>query len=126
MQGLATPSGGAAGLAAADEGGVVDGAGLPPAALALEAVGINVCFQLVHADAVFWEQVVHAAPQALHSVHEHGLVADGVHLDTGVPVIFGVLTTDTMREPLERASMKINLGWNYDLQEMESLMQDLG
>jgi 6,7-dimethyl-8-ribityllumazine synthase len=44
--------------------------------------------------------------------------------DTGVPVIFGVLTTDTMQQALERAGIKSNLGWNYGLQalEMGSLM----
>ena len=44
--------------------------------------------------------------------------------DTGVPVIFGVLTTDTLQQALERAGIKSNLGWNYCLQalEMGSLM----
>jgi 6,7-dimethyl-8-ribityllumazine synthase len=44
--------------------------------------------------------------------------------DTGVPVIFGVLTTDTLQQALERAGIKSNLGWSYALQalEMGSLM----
>ena len=44
--------------------------------------------------------------------------------ETGVPVIFGVLTTDTMQQALERAGIKSNLGWSYGLQalEMGSLM----
>ncbi|MCX5946728.1 MAG: 6,7-dimethyl-8-ribityllumazine synthase [Cyanobacteria bacterium] len=44
--------------------------------------------------------------------------------ETGVPVIFGVLTTDTLQQALERAGIKSNLGWNYGLQalEMGSLM----
>ncbi|MCT0215625.1 6,7-dimethyl-8-ribityllumazine synthase [Synechococcus sp. CS-1330] len=44
--------------------------------------------------------------------------------NTGVPVIFGVLTTDTLQQALERAGIKSNLGWNYGLQalEMGSLM----
>ena len=44
--------------------------------------------------------------------------------ETGVPVIFGVLTTDTMQQALERAGIKSNLGWSYALQalEMGSLM----
>ena len=48
--------------------------------------------------------------------------------DTGVPVIFGVLTTDTLQQALERAGIKSNLGWNYGLQalEMGSLMAALG
>ena len=47
--------------------------------------------------------------------------------DTGVPVIFGVLTTDTMQQALERAGIKSNLGWSYGLQaiEMGSLMAAL-
>ncbi|MEB3266612.1 MAG: 6,7-dimethyl-8-ribityllumazine synthase [Cyanobacteriota bacterium] len=46
---------------------------------------------------------------------------------TGVPVIFGVLTTDTMQQALERAGIKSNLGWTYGLQalEMGSLMAAL-
>ena len=48
-----------------------------------------------------------------------------VSRDTGVPVIFGVLTTDTMQQALERAGIKSNLGWSYALQalEMGSLMK---
>ncbi len=47
--------------------------------------------------------------------------------DTGVPVIFGVLTTDTLQQALERAGIKSNLGWSYGLQalEMGSLFQAL-
>lgn len=46
---------------------------------------------------------------------------------TGVPVIFGVLTTDTMQQALERAGIKSNLGWSYGLEaiEMGSLMAAL-
>ena len=47
--------------------------------------------------------------------------------DTGIPVIFGVLTTDTMQQALERAGIKSNLGWSYGLEalEMASLMKAL-
>ena len=47
--------------------------------------------------------------------------------ESGVPVIFGVLTTDTMQQALERAGIKSNLGWSYGLQalEMGSLMKAL-
>ena len=47
--------------------------------------------------------------------------------DTGIPVIFGVLTTDTMQQALERAGIKSNLGWSYGLEalEMGSLMKAL-
>ena len=46
---------------------------------------------------------------------------------SGVPVIFGVLTTDTLQQALERAGIKSNLGWNYALQALEigSLMGTL-
>ncbi len=46
---------------------------------------------------------------------------------SGVPVIFGVLTVDTMQQALERAGIKSNLGWNYalDALEMASLMQQI-
>ena len=47
--------------------------------------------------------------------------------DTGIPVIFGVLTTDTMQQALERAGIKSNLGWSYGLEalEMGSLMASM-
>ena len=47
--------------------------------------------------------------------------------DSGIPVIFGVLTTDTMQQALERAGIKSNLGWSYGLEalEMGSLMAAL-
>ncbi len=46
---------------------------------------------------------------------------------TGVPVIFGVLTVDTMQQALERAGIKSNHGWNYALNalEMASLMSQV-
>jgi 6,7-dimethyl-8-ribityllumazine synthase len=52
-----------------------------------------------------------------------GIAAVG--FQTGVPVIFGILTTDTMQQALERAGIKGNLGWNYALNalEMASLMR---
>ena len=50
-----------------------------------------------------------------------------VSRETGIPIIFGVLTTDTMQQALERAGIKSNLGWSYALQaiEMGSLMKAL-
>ena len=50
-----------------------------------------------------------------------------VSRNTGVPVIFGVLTTDTMQQALERAGIKSNLGWSYALQalEMGSLLKNI-
>ena len=50
-----------------------------------------------------------------------------VSRESGLPIIFGVLTTDTMQQALERAGIKNNLGWSYALQalEMASLMKAL-
>ena len=47
--------------------------------------------------------------------------------ENNVPIIFGVLTTDTMQQALDRAGFKNNLGWNYALQaiEMGSLIKNL-
>ena len=42
-----------------------------------------------------------------------------VSRETRVPIVFGVLTTDTMQQALERAGIKNNLGWSYALQAME-------
>lgn len=54
-----------------------------------------------------------------------GIAAAG--FQTGVPIIFGILTTDTMQQALERAGIKSNLGWQYGLDalEMASLMAQL-
>lgn len=54
-----------------------------------------------------------------------GIAAAG--FQTGVPVIFGIVTTDTMQQALERAGIKSNLGWNYAMSalEMASLMQQV-
>ena len=50
-----------------------------------------------------------------------------VSRENNLPIIFGVLTTDTIQQALERAGIKSNLGWNYALQalEMGSLMSQL-
>jgi len=58
-------------------------------------------------------------------------VAKGVAtagFQTGVPVILGVLTVDTMQQALERAGIKSNHGWDYAMNalEMASLMHQLG
>lgn len=65
-----------------------------------------------------------------HFDYVAGEAAKGVaaaSFQSGVPVIFGVLTVDTMQQALERAGIKSNLGWNYALSalEMASLMQQL-
>jgi 6,7-dimethyl-8-ribityllumazine synthase len=54
-----------------------------------------------------------------------GIAAAG--FQTGVPVIFGVLTTDTMQQAMERAGIKANLGWEYGQTalEMASLMRQI-
>ena len=68
--------------------------------------------------------------QTPHFDYVAGETAKGVaaaSFQSGVPVIFGVLTVDTMQQALERAGIKSNLGWNYALNalEMASLMQQL-
>ncbi|WP_008318853.1 6,7-dimethyl-8-ribityllumazine synthase [Leptolyngbya sp. PCC 6406] len=65
--------------------------------------------------------------QTPHFDYVAGEVSKGVaaaSFQTGVPVIFGVLTTDSMQQALERAGIKSNLGWNYAMSalEMASLM----
>lgn len=54
-----------------------------------------------------------------------GIAAAG--FQTGVPVVFGVLTTDTLQQALERAGIKSNLGWEYAMSalEMASLMRQI-
>lgn len=68
--------------------------------------------------------------QTPHFDYVAGEVAKGVAaiaLQTGVPIIFGILTTDTMQQALERAGIKSNHGWHYALNalEMASLMRQL-
>jgi 6,7-dimethyl-8-ribityllumazine synthase len=48
-------------------------------------------------------------------------------VQTGVPVVFGVLTVDTMQQALERAGIKNNLGWEYAMNaiEMATLMRQV-
>ena len=65
--------------------------------------------------------------------HYDGVISEAskgisqVSNENNVPIIFGVLTTDTMQQALERAGIKNNLGWNYALQaiEMGSLIKNL-
>lgn len=54
-----------------------------------------------------------------------GIAAAG--FQTGVPVVFGVLTTDTLQQALERAGIKSNKGWDYAMGaiEMASLMRQM-
>ncbi|MGK7944546.1 MAG: 6,7-dimethyl-8-ribityllumazine synthase [Microcystaceae cyanobacterium] len=54
-----------------------------------------------------------------------GIAAAG--FQTGVPIVFGIVTTDTMQQALERAGIKSNLGWNYAMNalEMANLMRQL-
>lgn len=55
----------------------------------------------------------------------NGIAAIG--FQTGTPIVFGILTTDTMQQALERAGIKSNQGWNYALNslEMVSLMRKI-
>jgi 6,7-dimethyl-8-ribityllumazine synthase len=67
-----------------------------------------------------------------HFDYVAGEVAKGcaaVMLETGVPVVFGVLTTDTIEQAIERAGTKAgNKGWEAALSaiEMASLGAGLG
>jgi 6,7-dimethyl-8-ribityllumazine synthase len=68
--------------------------------------------------------------QTPHFDYVSSEVAKGISaasFQTGVPVIFGILTTDTMQQALERAGIKSNLGWNYAMNaiEMANLMQQI-
>ncbi|KST63999.1 6,7-dimethyl-8-ribityllumazine synthase [Mastigocoleus testarum] len=68
--------------------------------------------------------------QTPHFDYVSSEVAKGIAaaaFQTGVPVIFGVLTADTMQQALERAGIKSNHGWDYAMNalEMGSLMRQL-
>lgn len=68
--------------------------------------------------------------QTPHFDYVSSEVAKGIaaaSFQTGVPVIFGILTVDTMQQALERAGIKGNHGWDYALNalEMASLMRQL-
>ena len=68
--------------------------------------------------------------QTPHFDYVAGEVAKGIAaagFQTGVPVIFGIVTTDTMQQALERAGIKSNKGWDYAMNalEMGSLMRQL-
>ena len=54
-----------------------------------------------------------------------GIASAGIQ--SGVPVIFGVLTTETMQQALERAGIKSNHGWSYAMNalEMANLMRQI-
>lgn len=54
-----------------------------------------------------------------------GIAAVG--MQTGVPVIFGILTVDSLQQALERAGIKSNKGWSFamDALEMASLMHQI-
>lgn len=40
-------------------------------------------------------------------------------MQTGVPIVFGVLTTDTLQQALERAGIKSNKGWEFGMSAIE-------
>ncbi len=66
-----------------------------------------------------------------HFDYVAGMAANGiarVSLDTGIPVLFGVLTTDTIEQAIERAGTKAgNKGWDAALSaiEMVSLLRKM-
>lgn len=68
--------------------------------------------------------------QTPHFDYVAGEAAKGIaaaSFQTGVPIVFGIVTTDTMQQALERAGIKSNLGWNYAMSalEMANLMRQL-
>ena len=68
--------------------------------------------------------------QTPHFDYVSSEVAKGIAaaaFQTGVPVVFGILTVDTMQQALERAGIKGNHGWDYAMSalEMGSLMRQL-
>jgi 6,7-dimethyl-8-ribityllumazine synthase len=68
--------------------------------------------------------------QTPHFDYVAGEVAKGIaaaSFQTGVPVIFGIVTVDTMQQALERAGIKSNKGWDYAMGalEMASLMRQI-
>jgi 6,7-dimethyl-8-ribityllumazine synthase len=68
--------------------------------------------------------------QTPHFDYVAGEVSKGIAataLQTGIPIIFGILTVDTMQQALERAGIKSNKGWDYAMNalEMASLMHSL-
>ena len=64
---------------------------------------------VIRGDTPHFDVVVSEASKGIASVSR----------ETGVPIIFGVLTTDSMQQALERAGIKNNLGWSYALQALE-------
>lgn len=68
--------------------------------------------------------------QTPHFDYVAGEAAKGIaaaSFQTGIPIVFGIVTTDTMQQALERAGIKSNLGWNYGMSalEMANLMRQL-
>lgn len=59
-------------------------------------------------------------------VAEVGKDVSTVARDTGIPLIFGVLTTDTLLQALKRAGIKINLGCSYRVQALGDGQPDQG
>ncbi len=54
-----------------------------------------------------------------------GIAAAG--LQTGVPIVFGIITADNMQQALERAGIKSNKGWDYAMNgiEMANLLRHI-
>jgi len=68
--------------------------------------------------------------ETTHFDYVAGEAAKGIaaaSYQTGVPVVFGIVTAETMQQALERAGIKSNLGWSYAMNalEMASLMQQV-
>jgi 6,7-dimethyl-8-ribityllumazine synthase len=68
--------------------------------------------------------------QTPHFDYVAGEVAKGIaaaSIQTGIPIVFGIVTTDNMQQALERAGIKSNKGWEYAMNaiEMATLMRQV-
>jgi 6,7-dimethyl-8-ribityllumazine synthase len=70
-----------------------------------------------------------ATPHFDYVANEVSKGVAGVGLETGIPVTFGVLTTDTLEQAIERAGSKAgNKGWDAAMAaiEMANLVRAMG
>ncbi len=113
--------------------------GLVPASEQLDAVWVPIGFQIplvahrLAASGRYKVVITHKAVlrgDTLHFDNVSSEVSKGVAAlvrDRGMPVNFGVVTTDTLQQALERAGIKSSLGSSYALQALDkgSLMRAL-
>lgn len=67
-----------------------------------------------------WEQSFAARPHFDYVASEVAKGVAKVGLDSGIPVIFGVITADTIEQAIERAGTKAgNKGWDAAVSALE-------